>query len=622
MKAKEIAKKLAPYLMLIIFIIASIIYYHCESHPFPYTRVVRIWNILYSYISLLAVILLFSASLLINKKPGVRFISAKSTWLLFTLSAGVFILFNPWLKDNFPQLPFSVLLLSSFFCFACLLPRKISYILCPLLFLLTLIIYATKEMGIALEARILLQIFQTSWLDAMPYITLYNICLLTLAWVASVFVCFLGIKILKQYNKATLARTSLLYLFFFIVALSPTKQHIPFNQSTLWPFGCLEELSLQAGRAIQTIKRSDKMLKRLPKSREIGAEQSIVEKGDSVICVLHIGESLNALHLSFNGYPRNTTPWLSAQNTLINFSDCIASANMTNEAILTIMTNGRRNMFETDDPNYLPSSFGLMDFFSSCHYRCGIFWNKEELSPNSSSLMSQQVRYFGRLAHKHYGYSGDIFNQLPHIRDFITTEEGDNLFLLINNHGSHVFYEQRDEKTSPFPVKEPPGLAHSPETNAEHAEIFTNAYDSTVHYTDRFIGNIASILKGKPYIYFFIGDHGEYVGDNGYWKRVSAPANIFYKSNACRVPFFILYSPEFVNLKPHFRNAIEQLKKNQSVSTGHEHLFHTVLGVMGMTTSYYDASLDLSSPHVKPYAGPHPNRGGLELKPDNPNAKP
>ena len=39
---------------------------------------------------------------------------------------------------------------------------------------------------------------------------------------------------------------------------------------------------------------------------------------------------------------------------------------------------------------------------------------------------------------------------------------------------------------------------------------------------------------------------------------------------------------------------------------GHEHYFHTLLGLVGLQTPYYNAELDLCSPSAKPYDGPAP----------------
>ena len=71
---------------------------------------------------------------------------------------------------------------------------------------------------------------------------------------------------------------------------------------------------------------------------------------------------------------------------------------------------------------------------------------------------------------------------------------------------------------------------------------------------------------------------------------------------------FVLYSPEFAALRPHFNKSLEQLRANSRLTVAHEHIFHTLLGLFGVTTPYYDGTLDLTSPAVQSYTGPQPPR--------------
>ena len=100
------------------------------------------------------------------------------------------------------------------------------------------------------------------------------------------------------------------------------------------------------------------------------------------------------------------------------------------------------------------------------------------------------------------------------------------------------------------------------------------------------------------------------MGDHGYWQRSQVPFSQFHQHEPSKVPFIIYASPELEAAHPHFKTALEQLRKNQHISTAHEHVFHTILGIMSIETPYYDQKLDLSTDAVAPYTGPHPARGG------------
>lgn len=268
---------------------------------------------------------------------------------------------------------------------------------------------------------------------------------------------------------------------------------------------------------------------------------------------------------------------------------------------------------ETKDKRYLSSSASLLDFFSACGFRCSSFLYGDMLSAQADGLFDKELRLLLRCSKENYIIDGKAWNQIPAVNEHVEGHPGENLCILLNNFGSHAFFEEYDTSCAPFVPTRPTTPDDEPETSPEDAEIFTNAYDNTICYTDEYIRRLLESLKGRPYLYVYMSDHGEYVGQGGYWLRGKTPHDAFYKTSVCQVAFFIIASPEFEALHPHFKEAMDEVRKHQSMSVAHEHLFHTVLGIMGIKTPYYDATLDLSNPQVQPYTGPHPSRGGEPL---------
>ena len=66
-------------------------------------------------------------------------------------------------------------------------------------------------------------------------------------------------------------------------------------------------------------------------------------------------------------------------------------------------------------------------------------------------------------------------------------------------------------------------------------------------------------------------------------------------------------SPEFEALHPHFAEALRQLRAHSRMTVAHEHLFHTVLGLLGIETPFYAPELDLCNPAAQPYDGEQPD---------------
>ena len=121
---------------------------------------------------------------------------------------------------------------------------------------------------------------------------------------------------------------------------------------------------------------------------------------------------------------------------------------------------------------------------------------------------------------------------------------------------------------------------------------------------------IGEMLNGRPFIYVYVSDHGEYLGHDGIWGRAALGESQFsyHETDGSRVGMFVLTSPQFDETHPHFAQALSQLREHATMSVGHEHIFHTLLGMFGISSPYYDAKLDLCSPAAQPYSGPKPAR--------------
>lgn len=191
----------------------------------------------------------------------------------------------------------------------------------------------------------------------------------------------------------------------------------------------------------------------------------------------------------------------------------------------------------------------------------------------------------------------------------VTSETNNNLFCFINNSGSHLPFFDYSQQHPPFSPASPQAYKDKPKDSPQAAEKVRNAYDNTIHHLDAYIAQLLRLLKGQPFLYVYISDHGEYIGEHQVWQR-SGDHHLFFNSYACQVPFLIIASPEFEQQNPHFQEALKQLKNHRSMCIGHEHIFHTILGLFGIQTPYYEADLDLTSEKVLPYSGPHPSRKG------------
>lgn len=610
-------KRVFSLILLILLLLLQIVplwyFWDKVDHRAPILGV-SLWNWLYSNITLGCVTLAaLGCAFCCKKKEKPLFPRPRTLILLFVLAIAWCLIFNPNRFSSLAQLPLSILFFISFWMLGKGIFGKLSYLVWFLTLFVLMAVYAALIQKMVLSAENIMELLGCSWQDAKNYFTPVTTALLTIAVIIA-FAAYHPVYLaMKKESRWTMAFQGFLCASLLLVSLRPLEQRLQTGSYYMWPLGRLETLSFDTARAVAFIQRTKVLTENLPAKGTTHASCSTVQSDSCVVCILHVGESLRADHLSINGWYRNTTPWLKQQKNLINFRDCVASGPSTDKATMGMLTNGRRDFLDTKDSRYLPSSGSIMDFFAETGFKCASFWGSGILKNVGVCLFNEEVRFYIRSSADNFETEGKSWNQVPTILDYIEKNESNNLFLLVNNNGSHAYFDEYDEENPPFTPVRHPTPDDRPQTSAEDAEIFVNAYDCTVHYTDEYIRRLLEPLKGKPYLYIYMSDHGEYVGQEGYWTRGNAPHSIFYKTAACQVPFFILASPEFEALHPHFSAALEEVRKHQDMSVAHEHLFHTILGIMGISTPYYDEQLDLSSPKVKAYTGPHPSRNGESL---------
>jgi lipid A ethanolaminephosphotransferase len=86
----------------------------------------------------------------------------------------------------------------------------------------------------------------------------------------------------------------------------------------------------------------------------------------------------------------------------------------------------------------------------------------------------------------------------------------------------------------------------------------------------------------------YMSDHGESLGENGIYLH-GLPYK-FAPDEQIHIPFILWLSPEFSSS---FNIDTECLKQYNSESYSHDNLFHSVLGMLDIQTSEYDAEQDI-----------------------------
>lgn len=534
-------------------------------------------------------------------------------WILLAYSSCISLSFNHYVYSSAWMIPASIFSCMAAICFSYAIFRRVAILFwLPLLFISFVQIACWYRFDNKLNAFLLQETLHANADEVLNFLTPTNCIIVVLGLLFICLMCYAMYKICNKMATSTLLFSGSVSLLLYGIAcllLAPRVVHI----SAFWPAFEIRNVHQLFGEAAAQEARILQRVTDLPSPADKPYEITAVQPGDGVVCILHIGESVRSDRLGINGWKNNTTPRIAQRKELINFKTCIASAPSTCAAFVGILTNCTGNVQQEHVDASLPSVGSLMDFFSSEDFSSAVFVhsqnvpNKEDLKLTTKSFdttFSQIFSLFTSKVNDKFYIHDKSFEQYQQVRDYCNLHPDKNLFLLINNLGSHGPFTDYDGNAPAFT----PFDSTTFYTNAaSNAEAVSNAYDNTIEYQDKLIGSICEALQGRPFVYIYVSDHGELLGDDGLWSRVALSSdNAFYESPASVVPLYIAYSQEFENLNPEIKQALSTLRNNTALTISHGHVFHTILGLLGIRSEFYTEQLDLCSPNAQPYTGKQP----------------
>ena len=308
-----------------------------------------------------------------------------------------------------------------------------------------------------------------------------------------------------------------------------------------------------------------------------------------LVVVLVVGETARAANWQLNGYARPTTPEL-ARLPVINFSD-VTSCGTNTETSLPCMFApvGRRDYDEarirgSESLLHLLVHAGATvhwrDNQSGCKGVCAGLPQEDVVSLNPAGLCSD-----GRCLDE--GLLVGLNGRLAAARA-VTGRPVTQLLVLhqLGSHGPAYFRRY------------PPAFAHfTPACESDDLQKCTreeivNAYDNSLRYTDHVLGSlIATLQRNEADVdsaLIYVSDHGESLGERNLYLH-GLPWFIAPKEQK-QVPMVMWLSSGIARA-----NAIDTacLRRRATEPASHDHLFHTVLGLLDVKTAVYEPAWDL-----------------------------
>lgn len=301
-----------------------------------------------------------------------------------------------------------------------------------------------------------------------------------------------------------------------------------------------------------------------------------------VLTVFVLGETARAANFSLSGYARDTNPNLRARN-VIYFTDVTSCGTATAISMPCMFSNLTRDGYSYQASQSVENILGVMH-----HAKVKTFWfdnntldlgNTDRFKSDSLSTEKDPVACAK-------GECTDAVLLSP-LQDVVNSMTEDTVVVLhtIGSHGPS-YYLRYPNDFEPFK----PACQTAQFADCSNEEI-VNGYDNSIAYTDKFLGDVIDLLKTQEKVIpamLYVSDHGESLGENGIYLH--AAPYFMAPVEQTHVPLVMWLSDLY---KSTFAIDEACIRAKTALPASHDNIFHTLLGLMNITTTVRNEALDL-----------------------------
>ena len=312
------------------------------------------------------------------------------------------------------------------------------------------------------------------------------------------------------------------------------------------------------------------------------------------VTVIVVGETARAMDFSLNGYRRETNPLLARQAGLINFRNVSSCGTATAVSVPCVFSHFTRSDYTADKAG---SHEGLLDVLK--HAGFDVLWRDNN---SGCKGVCDRVRFedLARprpddpLCNTEECYDERLLRDLP---EMIRNGKRD-MVIVLHQKGSHG---------PAYWKRYPPGfgkfgpVCQTNELEQCSQESIVAAYDNTILYTDYFLSKTLDLLRaeageGVDTAMLYFSDHGESLGEHNMYLH-GAPY-ILSPPEQRQVPMMLWLSDGFRSRFSIDRNCLAARATQQF---SHDNVFHSVLGLLNVSTAVYNPKLDMVQPCSRDY---------------------
>jgi lipid A ethanolaminephosphotransferase len=305
------------------------------------------------------------------------------------------------------------------------------------------------------------------------------------------------------------------------------------------------------------------------------------------LLLLVLGETARMGNFGVNGYERQTTPALAKEN-IISLKGVMSCGTSTATSVPCMFSHLGKEEFEARKNNYE----SLIDVLH--HAGLAVLWIDNQSGCKGVCERVPQA-LTKELKHPTLCKDGECFDEImlhqldERIQALPAERRAKGVVVVMHQMGSHgpAYYKRVPEAFKKFQPE-----CKSNALQECSREQVVNSFDNTILYTDHFLGQAIQWLKksensSAPAL-LYVSDHGESLGENNLYLH-GLPYRVAPDVQK-RVPWITWWSPQFEKQMGLSRTCLQG--KVQMPLT-HDNYFHSVLGLVNVSTEVYQAKLDV-----------------------------
>jgi lipid A ethanolaminephosphotransferase len=450
--------------------------------------------------------------------------------------------------------------------------------------------YFMMSYGIVIDSTMITNVVQTDTkeaLDLMNWRMLISLALLGILpcwalWKIPVKPLRLGPQIIG--NVLTLA-ISLMVIVGALLAIFQDFSSIMRNHTQLRylinPLNSYYAIGMVAAKPFQ---RDQNTLLPLGRDAQLNPSKS---KDKPTLLLLVLGETARMGNFGINGYDRPTTPELSKEN-VISLKGVMSCGTSTATSVPCMFSHLGKEDYESRKHNFE----SLIDVLH--HAGLAVLWIDNQSGCKGVCERVPQA-LTKSLKHPTLCKNGECFDEImlheidQRIQALPAERRAKGVVVVMHQMGSHgpAYYKRVPDQFRKF-VPE----CRSNALQECSREQVVNSFDNTILYTDHFLGQAIQWLKiseatSAPAM-LYVSDHGESLGENNLYLH-GLPYRVAPDVQK-RVPWITWLSPSFEKQSGLMPTCLKN--KSQAPLT-HDNYFHSVLGLMNISTQAYQAKLDV-----------------------------